>query len=326
MKTRHSNVSPRARRLSAFTLIELLVVIAIIAILAAILFPVFATVRENARQTSTMSNLHNIYVNVKAFSEDEGHFPAALFGYAETPIAGAIPPMPTARPAVSGDPITPLDFVTEYFSTTPEKSYSSLSRGYLYREFIKDYRSFLCEDNLIKNKSAVTTAYWPLNSPISRRLGGTVTARIPVVWTQTNAATSPKTYGDLDFPGAAYAGLPKLFYVMDSMDIGPVVNDYGQPVNAANVVVSDPAKYIYELHYSPDWSHLLGATDDVDPTGSPVVTQLKYHNPPSDRTIITYVTHHAALGNPQVLILLLNGTARKITPKQIFDEIPVSYR
>ena len=33
----------------AFTLIELLVVIAIIAILAAILFPVFAKVREKAR-------------------------------------------------------------------------------------------------------------------------------------------------------------------------------------------------------------------------------------------------------------------------------------
>ncbi|MDR3707440.1 MAG: DUF1559 domain-containing protein [Capsulimonadaceae bacterium] len=40
----------------AFTLIELLVVIAIIAILAAILFPVFATAREKARQASCASN------------------------------------------------------------------------------------------------------------------------------------------------------------------------------------------------------------------------------------------------------------------------------
>jgi prepilin-type N-terminal cleavage/methylation domain-containing protein/prepilin-type processing-associated H-X9-DG protein len=39
-----------------FTLIELLVVIAIIAILAAILFPVFAKVREKARQTTCLSN------------------------------------------------------------------------------------------------------------------------------------------------------------------------------------------------------------------------------------------------------------------------------
>jgi len=39
-----------ARRCSAFTLIELLVVIAIIAILAAILFPVFAQARAQARR------------------------------------------------------------------------------------------------------------------------------------------------------------------------------------------------------------------------------------------------------------------------------------
>lgn len=39
-----------------FTLIELLIVIAIIAMLAAILFPVFATAREKARQTTCASN------------------------------------------------------------------------------------------------------------------------------------------------------------------------------------------------------------------------------------------------------------------------------
>jgi prepilin-type N-terminal cleavage/methylation domain-containing protein/prepilin-type processing-associated H-X9-DG protein len=43
-----------------FTLIELLVVIAIISILAAILFPVFATAREKARQVGCLSNVRQI--------------------------------------------------------------------------------------------------------------------------------------------------------------------------------------------------------------------------------------------------------------------------
>src|SRR5215470_7170496 len=48
------------RRAAAFTLIELLVVIAIIAILAAILFPVFAQAREQARKATCVSNLRQL--------------------------------------------------------------------------------------------------------------------------------------------------------------------------------------------------------------------------------------------------------------------------
>ena len=48
------------RSRSAFTLIELLVVIAIIAILAAILFPVFASAKERARQTKCLNNLKQL--------------------------------------------------------------------------------------------------------------------------------------------------------------------------------------------------------------------------------------------------------------------------
>ena len=53
-----------------FTLIELLVVIAIIAILAAILFPVFATAREKARQTSCASNLKQLGVAFLQYEQD----------------------------------------------------------------------------------------------------------------------------------------------------------------------------------------------------------------------------------------------------------------
>ncbi len=53
-----------------FTLIELLVVIAIIAILAAILFPVFARARENARKANCASNLKQIGLGFQQYMQD----------------------------------------------------------------------------------------------------------------------------------------------------------------------------------------------------------------------------------------------------------------
>ncbi len=76
---RHQN------RRKGFTLIELLVVIAIIAILAAILFPVFARARENARRASCQSNLKQLGLGIMMYTQDyDEKYPPT---YTDTPRA-----------------------------------------------------------------------------------------------------------------------------------------------------------------------------------------------------------------------------------------------
>jgi len=70
------------KRAKGFTLIELLVVIAIISILAAILFPVFARARENARRASCMSNLKQIGLGMMMYVQDyDGKYFLRRFDY-----------------------------------------------------------------------------------------------------------------------------------------------------------------------------------------------------------------------------------------------------
>jgi len=71
-----SETFTRFRRQRGFTLIELLVVISIIATLAAILFPVFASAREKARQSVCLSNLRQIGLAFTQYVDDnDEHYP-----------------------------------------------------------------------------------------------------------------------------------------------------------------------------------------------------------------------------------------------------------
>jgi len=87
-RSEHVTLKVLSKR-NAFTLIELLVVIAIIAILAAILFPVFARARENARRASCLSNLKQIALGEMMYTQD---YDERLSGYMQTGAFGRYTP------------------------------------------------------------------------------------------------------------------------------------------------------------------------------------------------------------------------------------------
>lgn len=90
MKT--DNLIPHAtgcnnKKRHGFTLIELLVVISIIAVLAAILFPVFARARENARRAGCMSNQKQLALAFLQYTQDyDEKLPAEVAAITDPPL------------------------------------------------------------------------------------------------------------------------------------------------------------------------------------------------------------------------------------------------
>jgi prepilin-type N-terminal cleavage/methylation domain-containing protein/prepilin-type processing-associated H-X9-DG protein len=111
-----------------FTLIELLVVIAIIALLAAILFPVFARARENARKSSCLNNTKQIGVALMQYVQD----------YDET------------------YPFVPWRGGTEYAAPNTGGNDSSKAVGLLLDPYAKSAQIWRCPSDPV-NKGAVRT-------------------------------------------------------------------------------------------------------------------------------------------------------------------------
>ena len=211
---------------TGFTLIELLTVIAIIAILAAIIFPVFGRVRAQVRQTTTMSQMHEIQRNIKLYFVDNGKYPAVLLGYAQK---------------------SDGDFF--YGTGTPvgieELTYRPCTAGTKYNT---DKSQFNSPDNSAKNPAPVTTAIYPEGTPLAGKA---------VQFTQTLINNIRCTSKD----GVSWSpqlDKPTYYYPYDSYDVGPKLDANGK-------IVSNGGQPVYELHYSIDWTGYTPGSDEDKP-------------------------------------------------------------
>ena len=161
-------------RKHGFTLIELLVVIAIIAILAAILFPVFARARENARRTSCQNNMKQVALGAKQYIGDyDETYPAtgagtqAAPGWAQTlqPYIKSIqvlqcasePTGPNTGADASFNPSTDYSYNSNVQSAN-ESSFSFVSNTVMFQDSVSGASNQANNSEVLNNVPPLTSA------------------------------------------------------------------------------------------------------------------------------------------------------------------------
>jgi len=105
---------------------------------------------------------------------------------------------------------------------------------------------------------------------------------------------------------------PAYFYKVDSYDVGPRVNAQGNVVLNAGVPIID-------LHYSRSWTNVTGPGDSPN--------QLKYPEPPQDKTVVTWCTYHVAVAHSNMIpVLMLSGHVRPVPTDQFVNQGPVNFK
>lgn len=176
-----------ANRSNGFTLIELLVVIAIIALLAAILFPVFARARENARRSSCQSNQKQIALGLIQYAQDyderlpafgtAGYWPVQTEPYIKSEQILRCPSAPRENPVQSLGSIAKGTYgLCEDSRTGSDRNAVYTRRGTHLTEFKEAARTWMLvetrdavpadySDYLDKGRGAVSTPFYTFTRP-----------------------------------------------------------------------------------------------------------------------------------------------------------------
>lgn len=204
------------RRRGAFTLIELLVVIAIISLLAAILFPVFARARENARRTSCLNNMKQIGLGLLAYTQDyDETLVADWFG----PDTGTTEPIGTGQGRYKWmDAIFPY-VKNEQIFNCPSQSFTGNFGRYRYYGYLTtpgtNYGSYVINHSYrgCAKASPICGSGGPWTPPVSHPISS-----VDEIVSQADVAVSATTVWVMDGNGDFYFG-------PSSGTIGPSTSD-----------------------------------------------------------------------------------------------------
>ncbi len=279
----------------AFTLIELLVVIAIIAILTAILLPVFASVREGARQGTSISNMKDIQQKMEQFKLDNHRYPDVLFGYAYpgTTMKGGLAAAQAAGKAAV------------YFPG-------------LYPAYIKDVEEFTDPNNIVNTSDTGKIA-----GPLSLNLIAPCSAaNDDLLRSATTTPTTDSSCGTAAYGSGSTVPTNRYFYVADAYDSSPTVTGTNQ--------ISDPtanASYLVRYQLAREGTvcqrdangtvlNVPAGCDRTIDTTIPTVAenykhQLRWQNPPAE-TVIMATTYHVKYAD-KVLVMFESGAVKKMT-------------
>lgn len=267
----------------AFTLIELLVVIAIIAILTAILLPVFASVREGARQSTSISNMKDIQQKMEQFKLDNHRYPDVLFGY--------------AYPSTAANPST----MKNALGLAQAAGTASAYFPGLYPAYIKDPEEFTDPNNTVKSgDSEQITPALPVNliAPCSA-------VNDNILRSTTTTPTADSACGTAAYGPGSVVPTARYFYFADAYDSSPTVTGTNA-ISAASLVRYQIAREGTACNGTTPIGCDTTVTNDANYTH-----QLRWQTPPAG-TVIIATTYHVKNAD-KVLVMFESGAVKKMT-------------